>query len=246
MQFDFLPNRRRIIWIGSEELQIASAAGGGHIAALRFPGLPEQANPYWQPPWPSLEPENVTDAIVDREYGGAPEGRLLASILGHSLVLDLYGTPSKEEMAAGAVTHGSVGVQRWNWKLHDRHTLTGECEDRHARLRFSRHLQVKGHAAIVVERVENLCAWDRPIGWQQHVWYGPPFCEDGFWSHANCDLGSTHPRSFGAGASLVPLSAKPAATLTIAIRSVRTGSQSAPETRFAQPRRRSQPKKRRR
>lgn len=42
------------------------------------------------------------------------------------------------------------------------------------------------------------------------------------------------------------LSAKPAATLTIAIRSVRTGSQSAPETRFAQPRRPSQPKKRRR
>ena len=46
MQSEFLPNRRKVIWIGNEELQIALAHGGGHIAALRFPGLPEEANPY--------------------------------------------------------------------------------------------------------------------------------------------------------------------------------------------------------
>ena len=57
---------------------------------------------------------------------------------------------------------------------------------------------------MIEEKLQNLCAWDRPIGWQQHVSFGPPFCEDGFWAQANCDMGTTHPQSFGAGASLIP------------------------------------------
>jgi hypothetical protein len=203
VQSEFLPNRRKVIWIGNEELQIALAHGGGHIAALRFPGLPKEANPYWTPPWPSLEPEDVTDDLVIQEYGGKPEGRLLASILGHSLCLDLYGAPSEEEMLAGAVTHGKVGVLPWQWKRIDRGTLEGECKDDFAQLQFSRRLQVEGNCVVIEERLQNLCAWDRPVGWQQHVSLGSPFCEKGFWAQSNCDLGSTHPQTFGAGASLI-------------------------------------------
>jgi hypothetical protein len=201
---DLLPNRRKVTWIGSEQLQIALAHGGGHIAALRFPGMPESTNPFWQPPWTSLEPEDVTDSIVAREYGGAPEGRLLASILGHSLALDLYGAPSKEEMAGGAVTHGTVGVLPWKWELSGDEALCGKCEDPFAQLHFSRELRAQGSCVLIEERVKNLCPWDRPIGWQQHVSLGSPFCEDGFWAHSNCDLGATHPQDFGIGASLIP------------------------------------------
>lgn len=204
MQFELLPNRRKVSWIGDEELQIAVADGGGHIAALRFPGMPEAANPFWQPPWPSLAPAEVTDAIVDEQYGGPPEGRLLASILGHSLALDLYGAPSKDETLAGAVTHGKVGVLPWQWKLSDWGNLKGECEDTFAQLKFFRRLQAKGRCVVIEEQIQNLCAWDRPIAWQQHVSLGAPFCEEGFWARANCDRGSTHPQTFGPGASLVP------------------------------------------
>jgi hypothetical protein len=201
--FELLPNRRKVIWIGNEKLQIALAAGGGHIASLRFPGETDHINPFWIPPWPSLEPEDVTDDIVDREYGGPPEGRLLASILGHSLALDLYGAPSREEALAGAVTHGKVGVLSWKWSRPDSQTAVGDCKDDLAQLHFSRHLQVKGHCVVIEESLENLRAWDRPIGWQQHVSLGAPFCEEGFWARSNCDLGSTHPQSFGAGSSLI-------------------------------------------
>ena len=135
---------------------------------------------------------------------GAPEGRLLASILGHSLCLDLYGAPSKEETLAGAVTHGKVGVLPWQWKRPDSGTLEGECKDDLAQLQFSRRLQVKGNCVVIEERLQNLCAWDRPVGWQQHVSLGSPFCEEGFWAQSNCDLGSTHPQTFGAGSSLIP------------------------------------------
>ena len=203
MQFEFLPNRRKVVWIGNGELQVALADGGGHIAALRFPGMPEQVNPYWTPPWPSLEPEDVTEALVNGEYGGRPEGRLLASILGHSLALDLYGTPSADETLAGAVTHGGVGVTPWRWRLSDSETLEGQCKDVFGQLQFSRRLQVKGHCVLITEIVENLCPCDRPIGWQQHVSLGPPFCEEGFWAESNCDVGSTHPQAFGVGASLI-------------------------------------------
>jgi hypothetical protein len=204
VRFERLPNRRKVIWIGNEEFQIAVADGGGHIAALRLHGMPDEVNPYWTPPWPSFEPVDVTEALVDLEYGGRPEGRLLASILGHSLALDLYGAPSAEETLAGAVTHGGVGVLPWQWRLPDSQTLEGQCKDALGQLEFSRSVQVKGHCVVITERVENLCGWDRPMGWQQHVSLGAPFCEEGFWAQSNCDRGSTHPQTFGAGASLIP------------------------------------------
>lgn len=204
MDFELLPNGRKALWVKGQGLEVALAHGGGHIAGLRVPGAREDVNPYWQPPWPSVEPGNVTEAQIDADYGGAPEGRLLASILGHSLALDLYGAPSKEETAAGGVTHGKAGVLVWKWKRDDPETLTGECEDDHGRLHFSRSLCAAGNCVEIEERVQNLCAWDRPIGWQQHVSLGPPFIEAGFWAISNCDLGSTHPESFGAGASLIP------------------------------------------
>ena len=204
MRRERLSNGRRVIWVGGESLQLALAEGGGHVAALRSRGIDETSNPFWLPPWPSLEPSAVTPEIVNEEYGGPPEGRLLVSILGHSLALDLYGAPSQEQAAAGAVTHGQAGVQPWNWYEVDDHSIIGECDDALAQLRFSRTVKVAGRCAIIEEIVTNLSGCDRPLCWQQHVSFGPQFCEDGFWANANCDRGTTHPESFGAGASLTP------------------------------------------
>jgi len=202
IQRDHLPNGRKVIWVGNQCLQIALAEGGGHIAALR--GKDVASNPLWQPPWPSLEPSAVTPEIVNEQYGGPPEGRLLASILGHSLALDLYGPPSQEEASAGAVTHGQAAVEAWAWRDIGENGIVGECDDAVSKLSFSRHIMVAGQCASVEESVDNLCSFDRPICWQQHVSFGPLFCEEGFWAAANCDHGTTHPQSFGSGASLLP------------------------------------------
>ena len=204
MQRDHLPNGRKVIWVGNRDLQIALAEGGGHVAALRGEDIDSSSNPFWQPPWPSLEPSAVTSKIVDEQYGGPPEGTLLASILGHSLALDLYGPPSKEEAAGGAVTHGQLSVQTWTWHEAGETGVLGECQDSLSQLNFSRRVAVTGRCAVIEETVQNLCNWDRPICWQEHVSFGAPFCEDGFWAAANCDRGTTHPQSFGSGARLVP------------------------------------------
>lgn len=204
MPLDHLPNGRKVFWVGNHGLQIALSEGGGHIAALRGSDIHRGSNPLWQPPWPSLEPSAVTSEIVHEQYGGPPEGRLLASILGHSLALDLYGPPSVEEAACGAVTHGQVAVQTWSWREFGDNGIVGDCEDAVSQLRFSRRIAVTGQCAVIEETVVNLCSWDRAICWQQHVSFGPPFCEEGFWASATCDLGTTHPQSFGSGASLLP------------------------------------------
>jgi len=204
IQPDHLPNGRKVLWVGDHGLQIALAEGGGHIAALRGKDIDSKSNPFWQPPWPSLEPSAVTPETVNEQYGGPPEGRLLASISGHSLALDLYGPPSEEEAEAGAITHGHIGVQTWAWREVGENCVLGECVDSVSELNFSRRIEVTGQYAVIEETVQNLCSWDRTICWQEHVSFGPPFCEEGFWAAANCDRGTTHPQSFGSGASLLP------------------------------------------
>lgn len=197
---------RNLLWIRNDALELGVAHGGGHISNLRVPGFADKGNPFWEPPWESHEPENVSDELVNEQYGGSPEGRLLASILGHSLALDHYGAPSNEETNAGAVTHGNVGVLPWEWDQVSQDTIIGRCEDPIAQIKFSRQLQISGPCVVIEESVTNLCGWDRPFAWQQHVSLGFPFCDDGFWATSNCDRGTTHPQSFGDGASLLPAS----------------------------------------
>src|SRR5215471_13067755 len=138
IQREHLSNGRKVIWVGNHDLQIALAEGGGHIAALRGKAINSGSNPFWQPPWPSLEPLAVTSEIVNEQYGGPPEGRQLASILGHSLALDLYGPPSQEEAEAGSITHGQAAAQTWTWRDICASGVLGECDDAVSELSFSR------------------------------------------------------------------------------------------------------------
>ncbi len=186
-------NGRKIYWLKNEHLQLAVAAGGGHMAAVA-PAASDAAldNPLWVPPWPSFEPGVADDALIDRDYGGPPEGRTLASILGHNLCLDLFGAPSPEETAAGVPTHGFFGIADWQWRSAPDGGLQGVCEEPRAQLRVERRIRLEGWLAWVEERVENLSCWDHPLMWQQHVTLGPPWLEAGqFWLETNCDQGRT-------------------------------------------------------
>ncbi len=203
LQIDSLPNVRDVVWVGGEELKVALVPGGGHIAALQMCDQSPTFEPLWQPSWKSLEPGKIDDDLWDQHYGARPEGPLLASILGHSLVLDLYGAPSPEETQAGNVTHGRIGVSNWEWRSDGKEVAFGHCTDESSQLQVSRCIHVKGFCVSVEERLRNPCSWDRIIGWQQYVSLGSPFCEAGFWARANCARGLTHPEEFGQGTSLI-------------------------------------------
>lgn len=160
---------------------VAVLEGGGHIYEL---GLNHVAgvNPLWIPPWPTIDPARYSPAKHRRVYGPPPDGKLLASLAGHSLSFDHFGPPSPEETAAGLATHGEAPSAKWR-RLRNttsrRPNLSYGCRLRDAQIHFARTIALdrRNPVAYIEERAVNLSRYDRPISWNEHVTFGPPFLE---------------------------------------------------------------------
>ena len=160
--------------------QVGVLEGGGHICELILNSVP-RINPLWKPPWRTIDPDDYSPGR-SRTYGPPPDGKLLAGIAGHSLSFDHFGPPSKEETAAGLATHGEAPCTRWKMRKGSaarRPTLHCGCLLHHAQISFSRTITVDNTTPVVYceERAENLGTYDRPISWNEHVTFGPPFLE---------------------------------------------------------------------
>jgi hypothetical protein len=168
-------HNRRAVQIENDRLRVTVTVEGGHVAEIlqKSSGV----NPLWIPPWPSIEPSTYS-ADQYPEYGDYNESKLLAGIMGHNLCLDLFGTPSAEEYAAGIFVHGEANVVPYQIATRGE-TLTMQCELPESRLAFERTLRLDGNRVWFDETVENLSAYDRPVAWTQHVTLGPPFLERG-------------------------------------------------------------------
>ena len=166
---------RRAKSIENEDLRVTVLEEGGHIAEIldKATGI----NPLWVPPWPSIEPSAYGPG-VHAQYGEGVESRLLAGIMGHNLCLDIFGGPSEEEWAAGIGVHGEGSVARYEISERDG-ALLMRARFPLAQMEFERRLVLDGRTVRIREAVESLAAFDRPIGWTQHVTLGPPFLERG-------------------------------------------------------------------
>src|SRR5262249_32924981 len=151
---------RRAATIDNGTLRVTVLEEGGHIAEIR--DVASGVNPLWTPDWPSIEPSTY-DAANDTIYGASAESSLLAGIMGHNLCLDIFGSPSADEAAAGLPVHGEASVARFALETSGRsiamHTVLPS-----AQLRVQRHLELDGRTLRVRESVENLASTDRPIG----------------------------------------------------------------------------------
>jgi hypothetical protein len=166
---------RRAARIENESVRLTVLREGGHIAEMldKATGI----NPLWAPPWTSIEP-SAYDRAVHTEYGAGGDAKLLAGIAGHNLCLDIFGGPSRDEAAAGVTAHGDASIAEYD---------IGEAGDAlvmratlpFAQIRVERRIALHDRRVAVHERIESLCAFDRPIGWTQHVTLGPPFLEKG-------------------------------------------------------------------
>jgi hypothetical protein len=169
--------------ISAEWGQVSVLEGGGHICELSLKSIPG-VNPLWRPQWSTIDPDRYTSGKHRRVYGPPPDGKLLAGIAGHSLSFDHFGPPSKAEAAAGLTTHGEAPSMKWNLlKKSDspRPTLHYGRTLRQARIDFSRTISVDRTNPVIYceEEATNLSAFDRPISWNEHVTFGPPFLECG-------------------------------------------------------------------
>jgi hypothetical protein len=198
---------RRAIRLSNDRVELTALTGGGHIAEFRL--RDSSLNPLWQPPWPSIEPEQY-DPVRHREYGTI-EGRLLASIAGHILCLNHFGELSQAEIAAQGYEHGEAPNLPWQVADHRVGTMGGHLtyglELPEAGMRFRRQITLRpgSSTAHFDEEVENLRRTDSPLAYVQHVTLGPPFIEPGV---TRLDLAGTRahtfPQSMGEIDPLVP------------------------------------------
>ncbi|MFZ0523785.1 MAG: hypothetical protein WAL95_22360 [Candidatus Acidiferrales bacterium] len=167
---------RRAVRAENETVRVTTLVEGGHIAEILHKAT--GVNPLWTPPWPSIEPSTYS-AAKNPEYGSSHEAYLLSGLMGHSLCLDIYGTPSPEEFAAGIPAHGEGPVTPYIAKS-DRTSISLSSVLPLAQLAFQRQIDLGENGLIRIrESLENLSPTDRPIAWTQHVTLGPPFLELG-------------------------------------------------------------------
>jgi len=166
---------RRAASIENDDLRVVVLKEGCHIAEV-FDKRAE-VNPLWTPPWPSIEPSEY-DPEKHSIYGGGSDAKLLAGIMGHNICLDLFGGPAAEEFAAGMTAHGEGPVVSYEIQ-ESTAGLNLSAELPLGQMRFERRISLHGRRIRIREKVESLCAFDRPIGWTQHVTLGPPFLQKG-------------------------------------------------------------------
>lgn len=152
-------------------------AGGGHIADLRLKSC-DDINPFWMPPWKSIEPWKYKQRDA-RRYGA----KLLASIFGHNLCLGAFGTPSPDEAKCGINCHYEAPVARWS--AVRKKISPGSMSFKYgcflpvAQMRIVRTVSLRTGSNVVHvrETIINLARRDVPFTMCQHVSFGPPFLE---------------------------------------------------------------------
>lgn len=167
--------------LGAPWGHVSLLEGGGHICELNLKEC-DGVNPLWRPPWKTIDPQRYDAAKHLRTYGPLPDGRLLAGIAGHNLSFDHFGPPSKEEIAAGHSTHGEAPSVKWkfnNASGASTTTLRASALLPEAQIRLVRQMSLEARDPVVYceESALNLSTFDRPISWNEHVTFGPPFVE---------------------------------------------------------------------
>ena len=164
--------------VDTSGLRVSVLQSGGHVAEIVLKGGAE-LSPLWVPTLPTIDAEQYDAARHEKFYGGGPSARLLAGLIGHNVCFPFWGDPSEAEFKAGMTFHGETGVTRWKLIYAKGDTLLVSADLPESKTRFTRSLRVAGAVAYFTETAENLSAWDRPVGWCEHVTIGPPFLEKG-------------------------------------------------------------------
>jgi len=164
--------------VDTPALRVSVMQSGGHVAEIVLKGA-EEVSPLWVQARPTIDAEQYDPARFEKLYGGGPAARLMAGLVGHNVCFPFWGNPSETEFKAGMTFHGETGTVRWKLVSGNGDTLVVSADLPESRTRFMRKLSVAGQIAYFEETGENSSAWDRPVGWCEHVTLGPPFLEKG-------------------------------------------------------------------
>lgn len=171
---------RSAVRFANDKVAVTVLTGGGHIASIT--PAAGGVNPLWVPGWPTVDPSlrGVADSAV---YGDGLEGRLLSSIMGHNLCLDVFGAHSEGETASGLTFHGEAGMVTWDavegCNDDSGVSLIMTAKLPRTALDVSRRFTLgTGESVVRVEEtIVNNVGFERALGRSQHVTIGAAFLE---------------------------------------------------------------------
>lgn len=188
---------RQAVLIGNDVVELIIVLGGGHFAS--FKRVEQGVNVLWEPHWPTLDP-SVRNLGMPGEFDDTLESRLLSSILGHNLCLDVFGGHSPGEEKAGMTFHGEAGMVAWQIDAAEiggsSAKLTMSAYLRETAMEITRTISLnEGESCVSVdESIRNLVGFQRAYGCSQHATIGEAFLKDGPAIFAcNADRGMTWP-----------------------------------------------------
>lgn len=184
---------RSALTLGNGSLSLSVLPGGGFIGAVQLTTGDPRAdiNPMRVPDYQTIDPhtydpENAAHAAA---YGTDVQGRLMSGYMGHYTCFPQFGNSPQEFAAAGYGQHGEAIDVLWEQQPS---STPGQ-------LSMTAHLPLNSYnfnrtitmhpgetVAYVTETAENLASFERPLQWNQHVTFGPPFVEAGkMWADAS-------------------------------------------------------------
>lgn len=188
---------RPAVAISNEVVDLVIVTGGGHLASFKL--VEQGINVLWEPHWSTIEP-CMRNLGVAGEFDDSLESKLLSSILGHNLCVDVFGEQSPGESAAGLTFHGEAGMVTWEVDSAEvtssGATLKMSAFLRRSALEVSREFTLKeGESFVSVqESIRNLVGFERVYGCAQHATLGEAFLKDSPALFAcNADKGITWP-----------------------------------------------------
>ena len=185
---------RSALTLSNGRMSMSVLPGGGFIGAVHLTTGDPRAdiNPMRVPDYQTIDPhtfdpENEAHAAT---YGTDVQGRLMSGYMGHYTCFPQFGNSPDEFKAAGYGQHGeAIDVL---WEQQPTSASSGQlCMTAYLPLNsynFHRTITMRPceTVAYVTETVENLMSFERPLQWNQHVTFGPPFAEVGkMWADAS-------------------------------------------------------------
>jgi hypothetical protein len=165
----------RSAWtIDTPHLRVTVLRGGGHVAEITLKSA-ATVNPLWVQMRPTIDPAQFNAARDATTYGGGAAAKLMSGLAGHSLCFPYWGNPSAAEERASMTFHGETGTVNWTQTGSGGDWLELAAELPESHIRFIRRLAIRGTVAWFDETATNEAAWDRPVGWCEHVTMGAPF-----------------------------------------------------------------------
>ena len=184
---------RSALTLSNGSLSLSVLPGGGFIGDVHLTTGDPRAdiNPMRVPDYQTIDPhtfdpKNKAHAAA---YGTDVQGRLMSGYMGHYTCFPQFGNSSEEFEAVGYGQHGeAIGVL---WQQQS----TGDS----GQLSMTAHLPLNSYnfertvtmhpgetVACITETAENLACFERPLQWNQHVTFGPPFAQVGhMWADAS-------------------------------------------------------------